>query len=56
MIAGNMQRQPFYEKYVTEKYEMPGTDFLHDNGFYCGNYPELTENDLETISSCLYKY
>ncbi len=56
MIAGNMQRQPFYDKYVTEKYEMPGTDFLHDNGFYCGNYPELTENDLETISSCLYKY
>jgi CDP-6-deoxy-D-xylo-4-hexulose-3-dehydrase len=56
MIAGNMQRQPFYDKYVTEKFEMPGTDFLHDNGFYCGNYPELTENDLETISSCLYKY
>ncbi len=56
MIAGNMQRQSFYDKYVTEKYEMPGTDFLHDNGFYCGNYPELTENDLETISSCLYKY
>jgi CDP-6-deoxy-D-xylo-4-hexulose-3-dehydrase len=56
MIAGNMQRQPFYDKYVTEKYELPGTDFLHDNGFYCGNYPELTENDLETISSCLYKY
>ena len=56
MIAGNMQRQPFYSKYVKETFNMPGTDFLHDNGFYCGNYPELTENDLETISSCLYKY
>lgn len=56
MIAGNMQRQPFYSKYVKETFNLPGTDFLHENGFYCGNYPELTENDLETISSCLYKY
>ncbi|HYG37483.1 MAG TPA: DegT/DnrJ/EryC1/StrS family aminotransferase [Cytophagales bacterium] len=56
MIAGNMQKQPFYAKYVNDFYELPGTDFLHENGFYCGNYPELTENDLETISSCLYKY
>jgi CDP-4-dehydro-6-deoxyglucose reductase, E1 len=56
MIAGNMQRQPFYKKYVKECYDLPGTDFLHDNGFYCGNYPELTETDIETISSCLYKY
>lgn len=56
MIAGNMQKQPFYKKYVKEEYQLTGTDFLHDNGFYCGNYPELSENDLETISSCLYKY
>lgn len=56
MIAGNIQNQPFYKKYVKELYPLPGTDFLHNNGFYCGNYPELTENDLQTISSCLYKY
>ncbi len=56
MIAGNMQYQPFYKKYVHEMYDLPNTDFLHTNGFYCGNYPELTESDLETISSCLFKY
>lgn len=56
MIAGNMQRQPFYKKYVDKYFDLPETDFVHDCGFYCGNYPELTENDLETISSCLYKY
>ncbi|MEO8413524.1 MAG: DegT/DnrJ/EryC1/StrS aminotransferase family protein [Ginsengibacter sp.] len=56
MIAGNIQRQPFYYKYVKQNYDLPGTDFIHDCGFYCGNYPELTENDLETITSCLYKY
>lgn len=56
MIAGNMQRQPFYKKYVSHNYALPEADFLHANSFYCGNYPELTENDLETIISCLYKY
>lgn len=53
MIAGNMQKQPFYSKYVQDKYELPNSDFIHDCGFYCGNYPELSESDLETISSCL---
>lgn len=55
MIAGNIQRQPFFEKYVGFKVPLPNTDFLHDNGFYCGNYPELTQNDLEVIKSCLIK-
>lgn len=56
MIAGNIQKQPFYKKYVAKLYDLPGTDFIHDCGFYCGNYPELTETDLETLSSCLQKY
>lgn len=56
MIAGNIQRQPFYKKYVNGAFDLPGADFLHSNGFYCGNYPELIENDLQTISSCLFKY
>lgn len=56
MIAGNIQLQPFYKKYAKNLFDLPGADFLHTNGFYCGNYPELTENDLQSISSCLYKY
>jgi CDP-6-deoxy-D-xylo-4-hexulose-3-dehydrase len=56
MIAGNMQEQPFYKKYVKDFFDLPNTEFLHHNGFYCGNYPELTNVDLETIISCLYKY
>jgi len=56
MIAGNIQYQPFYKKYVKKIYTLEGTDFIHHNGFYCGNYPELSETDLETISSCFYKY
>lgn len=53
MIAGNMQHQPFYKKYVKNKEHLPGVDFIHNNGFYCGNYPELTQNELKTICKCL---
>jgi len=55
MIAGNIQRQPFYKKYVNNIYDLPNTDQIHDCGFYCGNYPELTKDDLEIIKNCLIK-
>lgn len=56
MIAGNIQRQPFYRKYVTTHYALPGTDEIDACGFYCGLYPDLTAEDLETIKSCLSRY
>lgn len=56
MIAGNIQDQPFFRKYVSQKYDLPGTEFIHKCGFYCGNYPELTTSDLEVLRSCLSKY
>lgn len=55
MIAGNMQKQPFFKKYVKQVYDLPGVDFIHDCGFYCGIYPEMTNSDIETIKSCLSK-
>jgi len=30
MIAGNIQKQPFYSKYSTNLFDLPGTDFIHD--------------------------
>ena len=56
MISGNIQLQPFYSKYVEEMQPCPGADFLHQNSFYCGNYPELNSMDIELIRSCLQKY
>ena len=55
MIAGNIQNQPFYRKYVSELYDLPGADNVHECGFYCGNYPELTDSDIETLNSCLLR-
>lgn len=56
LIAGNMTRQPFFSKYDKTTYHLPNTDFFHSCSFYFGNYPELSENDLENISSCLMPY
>ena len=56
MIAGNIQNQPFYRKYVSKLYDLKGADKIHECGFYCGNYPELTESDIQAISSCLENY
>lgn len=53
MIAGNMQNQPFYSKYAKQKFVLNGADLIHECGFYFGNYPELTEEDLNIIKGCL---
>ncbi|MFQ5444273.1 MAG: DegT/DnrJ/EryC1/StrS family aminotransferase [Nitrospinales bacterium] len=56
MIAGNLQKQPFFKKYVSREFDLPGAEFLHHCGFYCGNYFELSESDLEIIQGCLRLY
>lgn len=56
MIAGNILRQPFYKKYLDHTFDLEGTEFIHQCGFYCGNYPELTDIDIETLSVSLSSY
>jgi len=53
LIAGNMQRQPFYKKYVPNSKDLPGADRLHDCAFYCANEPAMVEADLQVIEQCL---
>ena len=53
MIAGNIQNQPFYRKYVKNSYSLPNSDFISKNGFYLGNYPEINEKEIQLISNCL---
>jgi len=55
VIAGNMQNQPFYQNYVKETYEIPNTDFVNDCGFYCGNWPQMTDEDIEVVCNALKK-
>lgn len=53
MISGNIQRQPFFKKYISISPLLPDAEHLHDCGFYCGNYPELSHHELDCIEACL---
>ena len=53
MIAGNIQIQPFYKKYVSREFSLPETEFLHNCGFYCGNYPELKNEEVAILKQCV---
>lgn len=55
VIAGNMTEQPFYRKYVDDTAPRPNSDLVHANGFYFGNNPEMTEDELATLCSLLEK-
>jgi CDP-6-deoxy-D-xylo-4-hexulose-3-dehydrase len=49
IIAGNMTRQPFYHRYVEAIEPMPNADLIHENGFYFGNNPDLTDEEVSTL-------
>lgn len=53
VIAGNIQTQPFYKKYINKQYALMGAEFIHDCGFYFGNYPELDDFDKRLLADCL---
>lgn len=55
VIAGNMTEQPFYRKYVNDTTPRPNSDLVHANGFYFGNNPEMTEDELDTLCGLLEK-
>jgi CDP-6-deoxy-D-xylo-4-hexulose-3-dehydrase len=55
IIAGNITKQPFYKKYIKEKNSCKNSDLIHANGFYFGNNPELTKNEIKIICALLKK-
>lgn len=55
MIAGNMARQPFYQKYVGNPGNQPNAEFIHKNSFYFGNNPELSIDEIDLLISLLEK-
>jgi len=53
MIAGNMARQPFFRKYISNPGNQPNAEFIHSHSFYFGNNPELTEEELSLLKKLL---
>ena len=50
IVAGNMNRQPFFKEYVTE-IPLPVADKIHTCGFYMPNHPDLTEEEIDYLTS-----
>jgi CDP-6-deoxy-D-xylo-4-hexulose-3-dehydrase len=55
VIAGNMTGQPFYRKYVNDTAPRPNSDLVHANGFYFGNNPEMTDEEIDILCGLLEK-
>lgn len=55
IIAGNMTQQPFYRAFAKDAAICPVTTLIHQNGFYFGNNPDMTEEEIETIHQALTK-
>nr|WP_255700353.1 DegT/DnrJ/EryC1/StrS family aminotransferase [Dethiosulfovibrio faecalis] len=53
LIAGNIQRQPFYGKYVPIARELKDADFIHRCGLYCGNHPDYRQEELSILEDIL---
>ena len=54
IISGSMSNQPFFKKYADfKKHKCPNAEFVHQNGFYCGNNPEMTEKEINLISNLI---
>ena len=53
IVGGSMTLQPFYKKHVQDAAVCPNAEYIHKLGFYVGNNPELTEEELVTMLSAL---
>ena len=49
IIAGNITKQPFFKKYIKEKYILPNAEIIHSNAFYCPNNYEMSKEDVDRI-------
>jgi CDP-4-dehydro-6-deoxyglucose reductase, E1 len=53
IIAGNIANQPFYKKYIKTKVTLKNASLIHQNGFYFGNNPEMTDKELNLLCQLL---
>jgi CDP-6-deoxy-D-xylo-4-hexulose-3-dehydrase len=55
IIAGDMTKQPFFKKYIPDKISCKNAHFIHSNGFYFPNNPELTAKETALLIKLLEK-
>lgn len=49
VISGNMMNQIFIKDYTTKTYNLPGAQKIHENGFYFGNNPDMTDEEINIV-------
>ena len=49
LISGNIVKQPFFKKYIVNKFKLPNADLVHNLSFYCPNHNDLTKIDINRI-------
>ncbi len=53
IIAGNISRHPYWEEDRAD--DLGGADFIHDNGFYFTNSPDLNQDEIKYLLKLLQK-
>ncbi len=53
IVSGNIIEQPFFKKYSDHTYKLKNATFIHENGFYFPNNPDLTKNEIEVLINLL---
>lgn len=46
IIAGAINKQPFYKKYISDNHSYANAELIGNQGFYFGNNPELMTDDI----------
>tara|TARA_B100000963_G_C22639349_1_gene679512 strand:+ start:7111 stop:8280 length:1170 start_codon:yes stop_codon:yes gene_type:complete len=53
IVSGNIIEQPFFNKYSNRVYKLKNATFIHENGFYFPNNPDLTSEEKEFLIDLL---
>jgi CDP-6-deoxy-D-xylo-4-hexulose-3-dehydrase len=53
--GGNQLRQPYIKPYLNDDncFNYPNTEHVHFYGFYIGNFPDLTFEEIDNILQCI---
>lgn len=49
VVAGNINNQAFFAKHVKKSFHLPNAEKVHHVGFYFGNNPEMTKQEINLL-------
>jgi CDP-4-dehydro-6-deoxyglucose reductase, E1 len=53
IVSGNIIKQPFFKKYSSKSYSLKNATFIHENGFYFPNNPDLNDEEIKILIDLL---